>query len=310
VIATFFVIIYATPMFGVISIPALFIYYFVQVVYVSTSRQLKRIESVSRSPIYSHFGESIQGASTIRAYGKQGAFIFESERKVDENQIAYYPSIMANRWLAIRLELIGNLMTFAAALFAVLARDTISSGTVGLSVSYALSVTQTLNWLVRMTSDVETNIVAVERVKEYSVTPREAPWTIERTKPQKDWPEEGVIKFNKYATRYREGLDLVIKGIDCTIHGGEKIGVVGRTGAGKSSLTLALFRIVEAAGGSIVLDGVDIAKIGLHELRSRITIIPQDPVLFSGSLRMNLATRTTRCGERWNWPASNPSSRD
>ncbi|XP_063605857.1 multidrug resistance-associated protein 1-like [Penaeus indicus] len=288
VIATFVAIIYATPVFAVVMLPTMIIYYFVQGLYVSTSRQLKRIESVSRSPIYSHFQETIQGASTIRAFGRSHQFMLESEKKVDTNQISSFPSVMANRWLAIRLEFIGNILTFFAALFAVLGRDTITGGLVGLSVSYALSVTQTLNWLVRMTSDVETNIVAVERIKEYTETTQEAEWEIPAKKPQKDWPERGVVKFNKYSTRYREGLDLVVKNIDCEISGGEKIGIVGRTGAGKSSLTLALFRIIEAAGGDITIDDVDISKIGLHDVRRRLTIIPQDPVLFSGTLRMNL----------------------
>ncbi|KAK7086872.1 Canalicular multispecific organic anion transporter 1 [Halocaridina rubra] len=256
--------------------------------YVASSRQLKRIESVSRSPIYSHFQETIQGSSTIRAYNKQHEFITESDKKVDFNQICNYPSVMANRWLAIRLEFIGNVMTFFAALFAVMGRGVISAGIVGLSVSYALSVTQTLNWLVRMTSDVETNIVAVERIKEYTEVTQEAPWEVPGNKPQKDWPEEGVVEFVNYSTRYREGLDLVLKNIKCKINKGEKVGIVGRTGAGKSSLTLGLFRIIESAGGSIVIDNVNISKIGLHDLRGQLTIIPQDPVLFSGSLRMNL----------------------
>ncbi|XP_047488964.1 multidrug resistance-associated protein 1-like isoform X5 [Penaeus chinensis] len=288
VIATFVAIIYATPVFVLVMLPTMIIYYFVQGLYVSTSRQLKRIESVSRSPIYSHFQETIQGASTIRAFGRSHQFMMESEKKVDSNQISSFPSVMANRWLAIRLEFIGNILTFFAALFAVLGRDTITGGLVGLSISYALSVTQTLNWLVRMTSDVETNIVAVERIKEYTETTQEAEWEIPAKKPQKDWPERGVVKFNKYSTRYREGLDLVVKDIDCEVSGGEKIGIVGRTGAGKSSLTLALFRIIEAAGGNITIDDVDISKIGLHDVRRRLTIIPQDPVLFSGTLRMNL----------------------
>ncbi|XP_042886660.1 multidrug resistance-associated protein 1-like isoform X6 [Penaeus japonicus] len=288
VLSTFIVIIYSTPIFIAVLIPTLIIYYFVQVLYVATSRQLKRIESVSRSPIYSHFQESIQGASTIRAYGKCEEFITESEKRVDFNQVSYYPSVMVNRWLAVRLEFIGNILTFSAALFAVMSRGTISGGIVGLSVSYALSVTQALNWLVRMTSDVETNIVAVERIKEYTETEQEAPWEIQGNKPHKDWPEEGVVEFSKYSTRYREGLELVIRDIDCRISGGEKVGIVGRTGAGKSSMTLALFRIIEAASGHISIDNVNVSKIGLHDLRQRLTIIPQDPVLFSGKLRMNL----------------------
>ncbi|XP_050728628.1 multidrug resistance-associated protein 1-like isoform X5 [Eriocheir sinensis] len=288
VVATFVVILAATVEFAYVMVPTLIIYYFVQVLYVATSRQLKRIESVSRSPIYSHFQETLQGAPTIRAFGKQHVFIKESESRVDFNMISSNPSIMANRWLAVRLEFIGNIMTFSAAMFAVGRRGSISGGVVGLSVTYALSVTQTLNWLVRMTSDVETNIVSVERIKEYTETPQEAPWDIPNKKPPKEWPQEGVVMFNKYATRYREGLDLVVKDINVHINSGEKIGIVGRTGAGKSSMTLGLFRIIEAAEGNITIDGVNIGEIGLHDVRGKLTIIPQDPVLFSGTLRMNL----------------------
>ncbi|XP_043211792.1 ATP-binding cassette sub-family C member 3-like isoform X6 [Amphibalanus amphitrite] len=289
VLGTFFAIIYATPIFLAVVIPLLGVYYFMQLVYVSTSRQLKRLESVSRSPIYSHFSETITGSMTIRAYGKVQDFMLQSEAKVDDNQACYYPSMIANRWLSFRLDMIGTCITFFASLFAVLARDSIDVGLVGMSVSYAMQVTQTLNWLVRMTSDVETNIVAVERIKEYSETPQEAVWVDEsRPRPPPEWPQSGRVQFNNYQTRYRPGLELVLKGIDADIAGGEKIGIVGRTGAGKSSLTLALFRIIEAAAGDITLDGIRISDIGLHDLRSKITIIPQDPVLFSGTLRQNL----------------------
>ncbi|XP_006558751.1 multidrug resistance-associated protein 1 [Apis mellifera] len=288
VIATLVVISFSTPIFISVIIPISVIYYFVQRLYVASSRQLKRLESVSRSPIYSHFSETVSGAQMIRAFGVQERFINESESKVDFNQVCYYPSIIANRWLAVRLEMVGNLIIFFAALFAVLNKDTVSSGLVGLSVSYALQVTQTLNWLVRMTSDVETNIVAVERIKEYGETPQEASWKNPDYIPPKEWPVQGRVEFKDYKVRYREDLELVLRGLSFSIKGGEKVGIVGRTGAGKSSLTLALFRIIEAADGQIFIDDIDIAKLGLHDLRSRLTIIPQDPVLFSGSLRINL----------------------
>lgn len=184
--------------------------------------------------------------------------------------------------------MVGNLIILFAALFAVLGRETMNPGLVGLSVSYALQITQTLNWLVRMTSDVETNIVAVERIKEYGETKQEAAWELPNSNLPRDWPEQGRVEFQDFQVRYREGLDLVLKGISFAVDGGEKVGIVGRTGAGKSSLTLALFRIIESAGGKIVIDGQDISKLGLHALRSRLTIIPQDPVLFSGTMRINL----------------------
>lgn len=287
VLATLFVICLATPLFIIIIIPLAVVYYFVQRFYVATSRQLRRLDSVSRSPIYSHFGETVSGLSVIRAYGHQERFLKHNEITMDENIKSVYPWIVSNRWLAIRLEFLGNLVVFFSALFAVISRHDLDSGLVGLSISYALNVTQTLNWLVRMTSELETNIVAVERVSEYAELKNEAEWVTD-TRPPEKWPEAGRLQFENYKVRYRPELDLVLHGITCDISSTEKIGIVGRTGAGKSSLTNCLFRIIEAAEGRILIDNVDIATIGLHDLRNGLTIIPQDPVVFSGTLRMNL----------------------
>ncbi|KAM9715837.1 ATP-binding cassette sub-family C member 3 isoform 4-T4 [Menidia menidia] len=287
-LSTMIVIISSTPIFAVVIAPLALVYVFVQRFYVATSRQLKRLESVSRSPIYSHFSETVTGSSVVRAYGRHDAFVLMSDMKVDENQKSYYPGIVSNRWLGVRIEFIGNCIVLFAALFAVTGKENLNPGLVGLSVSYALQVTMSLNWMVRMTSDLENNIVAVERVKEYSETKTEAPWEVEDKKPPAEWPMEGNVEFSDYSVRYREGLDLVLKGITLNVKGGEKIGIVGRTGAGKSSMTLCLFRLLEAAGGEITIDNVKISEIGLHDLRSKLTIIPQEPVLFSGTLRMNL----------------------
>ncbi|KFW66898.1 Canalicular multispecific organic anion transporter 2, partial [Pygoscelis adeliae] len=287
-LSTMIVIIASTPLFAVVIVPLAILYFFVQRFYVATSRQLKRLESVSRSPIYSHFSETVSGASVIRAYRRVKSFIDISDLKMDENQKSYYPGIVSNRWLGVRVEFVGNCIVLFAALFAVIGKNSLNAGLVGLSVSYALQVTLSLNWMVRMTSELETNIVAVERIKEYSETETEAPWIIEGKSPPEDWPSKGELEFVNYSVRYRKGLDLVLKGLNLQVHGGEKIGIVGRTGAGKSSMTLCLFRILEAVKGEIRIDGVKISEIGLHDLRSRLTIIPQDPVLFSGTLRMNL----------------------
>uniref|UniRef100_A0A672M3F7 ABC-type glutathione-S-conjugate transporter n=1 Tax=Sinocyclocheilus grahami TaxID=75366 RepID=A0A672M3F7_SINGR len=287
-LSTMIVIICSTPIFALVIGPLALIYFFVQRFYVATSRQLKRLESVSRSPIYSHFSETITGTSVIRAYGRNAAFVLMSDMKVDENQKSYYPGIVSNRWLGVRIEFIGNCIVLFAALLAVIGKDKLSPGLVGLSVSYALQVTMSLNWMVRMTSDLESNIVAVERVKEYSETQTEAPWIVTDKQPPPDWPPKGNVEFVDYSVRYREGLDLVLRNISLKVEGGEKIGIVGRTGAGKSSMTLCLFRLLEAADGEIVIDEVKISEIGLHDLRSKLTIIPQEPVLFSGTLRMNL----------------------
>lgn len=286
VLAILAVISYSTPWFLVAVVPIAVVYYFIQVFFVATSRQLKRVESITLSPIYNHFSETITGQSLIRAYGEVNRFIKESESRVDHNQTTTYPSIIAARWLAVRLEIVGAIVVLCAALLAVLARDTIGPETVGLSISYALQISQTLSFLVSMTAEVETNIVAIERVNEYSNRQQEAPWKTVDVDPK--WPEKGVVQFENFQVRYRDGLDLVLKGINFSVNSEEKIGIVGRTGAGKSSLTLALFRIIEAAGGTISIDDINIAEIGLHSLRTRLTIIPQDPVLFSGSLRMNI----------------------
>nr|XP_045598586.1 ATP-binding cassette sub-family C member 3-like isoform X1 [Procambarus clarkii] len=288
VIATLIVIVASTPIIVVVIIPIMGLYYFILIVYISTTRQLKRIESVAKSPIYSHFGECVQGASIIRAFKKQDNFIHTSHMKTDYCLQAFMANLACNRWLGIRLEFIGNIIIFAAAIFVVAGRGSVSSGIVGLTLTYALNVTVILNFLVRMSSEIEANIVSVERIKGYIEEEHEAPWNIEVSTPPKSWPEWGCLTFTNYQTRYRPGLDLVLKDITCTINPGEKVGIVGRTGAGKSSLTLALFRIIEANGGTIDIDGINIAKIGLQDLRQCLSIIPQDPVLFSGTLRINL----------------------
>ncbi|XP_014813456.1 PREDICTED: canalicular multispecific organic anion transporter 1 isoform X2 [Calidris pugnax] len=287
IISTLLMISLATPFFALVIIPLSIFYYFVLRFYVSTSRQLRRLDSVTRSPIYSHFGETVSGLSVIRAYGHQERFLQQNENTMDINQKTVYSWIISNRWLAIRLEFVGSLVVFFSALLAVIAKGTLEGGIVGLSVSSALNVTQTLNWLVRTSSELETNIVAVERVHEYTKVKNEAPWVTEK-RPPRGWPSKGEIQFVDYKVRYRPELELVLQGITCNIGSTEKVGVVGRTGAGKSSLTNCLFRVLEAAGGSIFIDEVDIATIGLHDLRQNLTIIPQDPVLFTGTLRMNL----------------------
>ncbi|XP_058696895.1 ATP-binding cassette sub-family C member 2 [Poecile atricapillus] len=287
IISTLIVICLATPFFTIVIVPLSIFYYFVLRFYVSTSRQLRRLDSVTRSPIYSHFGETVSGLSVIRAYGHQERFLKQNEITMDINQKSVYSWIISNRWLAIRLEFVGSLVVFFSALLAVIAKGTLEGGIVGLSVSSALNVTQTLNWLVRTSSELETNIVAVERVHEYMKVKNEAPW-VTKKRPPRGWPSRGEIQFIDYKVRYRPELDLVLQGITCSIGSTEKVGVVGRTGAGKSSLTNCLFRVLEAAGGKIIIDDVDIATIGLHDLRNNLTIIPQDPVLFTGTLRMNL----------------------
>ncbi|KAJ5906784.1 Metal resistance protein YCF1 [Penicillium subrubescens] len=291
---TMIVISSATPAFLLFIIPLAWVYLSYQKYYLRTSRELKRLDSVTRSPIYAHFQESLGGISTIRAYRQENRFALENEWRMDANLRAYFPSISANRWLAVRLEFIGSIIILASAGLAIVSVATgirLSPGIVGLSMSYALQITQSLNWIVRQTVEVETNIVSVERVLEYANLPSEAPDVIFKRRPAVGWPAQGAVSFKNYSTRYREGLDLVLKDINLDIKPHEKIGVVGRTGAGKSSLTLALFRIIEPSGGTISIDGLDVSSIGLLDLRGRLAIIPQDPAMFEGTLRDNLDPR-------------------
>lgn len=285
------VVSFTTPAFIGLIVPLGAMYIWIQRYYLRASRELKRLDSVSRSPIYAHFQETLGGISTIRAYRQQQRFLLENEWRVDSNMKAYFPSISANRWLAIRLEFIGAVVILASAGFAVISvanHSGLSAGMVGLAMSYALQITTSLNWIVRQTVEVETNIVSVERVLEYARLPSEAPEINPRNRPPASWPADGAISFNNYSARYREGLDLVLKNIKLDIKSHEKIGVVGRTGAGKSSLTLALFRIIEAANGHIAIDGINTSSIGLLDLRRRLAIIPQDAALFEGTVRDNL----------------------
>lgn len=288
---TLVVISWTTPAFVFLIIPLGFVYLWIQRYYLRTSRELKRLDSVTRSPIYAHFQESLGGLSTIRAYRQQNRFTLENEWRVDANLRAYFPSINANRWLAVRLEFIGSLIILAAALFAAFAvarGDGPSAGAVGLAMSYALQITQSLNWIVRQTVEVETNIVSVERVLEYANLPSEAADVVPNNRAPIHWPAQGAVEFNNYTTKYREGLDPVLKNINLEIKPHEKIGVVGRTGAGKSSLTLALFRIIEPTEGNIAIDNMNTSNLGLLDLRSRLAIIPQDAALFEGTVRDNL----------------------
>lgn len=288
---TLVIISFTTPAFIGVILPIGAMYIWIQRYYLRSSRELKRLDSVSRSPIYAHFQESLGGIATIRAYRQQQRFLLENEWRMDSNLKAYFPSISANRWLAIRLEFLGAVVIFAAAglaIVSVASGSRLDAGMVGLAMSYALQITGSLNWIVRQTVEVETNIVSVERVLEYSRLPSEAPEINPRNRPPASWPASGEIHFNNYSARYREGLDLVLKDITLDIKSHEKIGVVGRTGAGKSSLTLALFRLIEASSGNITIDNINTSSIGLLDLRRRLAIIPQDAALFEGTVRNNL----------------------
>ncbi|KAG7364336.1 multidrug ABC transporter permease/ATPase [Nitzschia inconspicua] len=294
VISTVVVISGVTPAFVICLVPILLFYASQQNFFTMSYRELKRLDSVNRSPIYALLGESIDGVATIRAFGGESALLSRLTRMLDTQQNAYYLLCVAQCWLAIRLELVGTLFITLACLLAVWQHsirgaDLQFAGLAGLSISYALSVTQSLNWSVRMASDLEASMIAVERIRSYCEIDSEAPRDTDADKTlPKSWPTGGKITFQNASLRYRPGLPLVLKGLNLEIPPGAKCGVVGRTGAGKSTLMVSLLRIVELDSGKVSIDGYDTKSIGLTKLRSSIAVIPQDPVLFSGTIRTNL----------------------
>ncbi|KAJ2613508.1 Transporter of the ATP-binding cassette (ABC) [Coemansia sp. RSA 1365] len=278
-----------TPAFIVGAIIIAVTYWIIGTLYLSASREIKRFESVTKSPIYTHFGETLNGVSTIRAYGQEMRFKKTNYSKIDDNLRPFIYMWGANRWLSIRVDLAGAFVSCLAGMLALTATGgRMDAGLAGMSLSYALNFTQHILWVVRFYSINEMNLNSVERVVEYlDVTP-EAAVTIPDRIPPAEWPAEGRINVENLVLRYADSLPPVIHGISFEVRPREKVGIVGRTGAGKSSLTLGMLRIVEASSGRIVVDGIDISQIGVGDLRSQLTIIPQDPVLFTGTIRSNL----------------------
>lgn len=256
--------------------------------YIRSSRDLKRIEAVQRSPLFQHFGETLTGVVTIRAYGDESRFVQENNLRVNTHNRPFIYLWATNRWLAFRIDMAGALVAFFSAMFVVINAGQIDPGAAGLSLSYAITFTQNVLWLIRLYAANEQNMNAVERIQEYIDVEQEAPAIIPEHRPRANWPSQGSVEFIGYSTRYRPDLDLVLRNVSFKIEPGNKVGIVGRTGAGKSSLALALFRGLEAEEGKILIDDVDIGLIGLQDLRVAITIVPQDPTLFTGTLRSNL----------------------
>ncbi|KAF9285855.1 Multidrug resistance-associated protein 1 [Mortierella alpina] len=248
VIGTLVVISFSVPIFMAL-IPFLVVIYLVlQIYYIRSSRALKRLHSISKSPLYQHFGETLTGVSTIRAMRVHHQFILDNAIKSDRSSNAFFVFTIAARWLSVRLELLGSIIVLATSLLAVLGRETLGPSMAGLALSYALNVTFSITYLVTSFTDLQNQLVSVERIQEYTAKKQEAPLDMPKDEQlPESWPSSGKIVFKQYSTRYRQGMDLVIKKISFEVQPSEKVGIVGRTGAGKSSLTLALFRIIEAA---------------------------------------------------------------
>ncbi|KAJ3358588.1 hypothetical protein GGF32_010109 [Allomyces javanicus] len=287
-LSTFVVMIVSTPPFAGPLVPLLVLYWFAQKFYRASSREFKRLDSLSRSPLYSQFSESLTGIVTIRAYREQSRFAALNRVLIDNNNRPIYMQTCAQRWLSLRIEMIGNFLVFFAGLFGVTANGSISASLIGLSLSYALQITGVLNWCVRQAAEVEIQMNSVERLDYYAEhLESEAP-PVTDVRPAPEWPAHGEIELKNVTMAYRADLDPVLKNVSLKIPAGFKAGIVGRTGAGKSTLIVALFRLVELREGSITIDGMDISQLGLADLRQRLSIIPQDPVLFAGTVRSNL----------------------
>nr|CAD7568275.1 unnamed protein product [Timema californicum] len=289
VIGTVFIIIYGLPWLVLILAPLVPIYHWLQNHYRLTSRELKRLSSTTLSPMYSHFGETLAGIATVRSFRATSRFKRENEYHLELNQKCQYASQAAGQWLGLRLQFIGVAMITGVGVIAVLQHqfDVANPGLIGLAISYALSITGSLNGLVNAFTETEKEMIAVERVSQY-VTEVEPERSRELCSPPYGWPSQGVIVFKNVFLKYREHLIPSLDGVTFETRPAEKIGVVGRTGAGKSSLLVALFRMCEIDSGEIFIDTVNIAHIGLTALRSKLAIIPQDPFLFSGTVRENL----------------------
>ncbi|KAL3360377.1 hypothetical protein AABB24_013687 [Solanum stoloniferum] len=273
--------------------PLLVLFYGAYLYYQSTAREVKRLDSISRSPVYAQFGEALNGLATIRAYKAYDRMANINGKSVDNNIRFTLVTMSGNRWLAIRLETVGGVMIWLTATFAVMQNGRAENqeafaSTMGLLLSYALNITSLLTAVLRLASLAENSLNAVERVGTYIELPSEGPSIIEGSRPPPGWPSAGSIQFENVVLRYRPELPPVLHGISFTISPSDKVGVVGRTGAGKSSMFNALFRLVELERGRILIDGFDVSKFGLTDLRKVLGIIPQAPVLFSGTVRFNL----------------------
>ncbi|XP_066299992.1 ATP-binding cassette sub-family C member 5-like [Branchiostoma lanceolatum] len=289
VVASFISIAVVFPWLLVAIAPISILFYTAYYFFRSVVRDLKRFQNITRTPWLCHMTETLQGLTTIHAYNKEKAFMQKLNTLVDQYTHSFFMWMMSGRWVLQRVDLLGISVNMTTALLVVLFQGTIPASQAGLALTYALQIAGVLQYLVRIAAETESAFTSVERLRFYiKELEWEAPETIKDADPSGTWPEDGSIQLLNLGMRYRENLPLVLKSVTCYIRSCEKIGIVGRTGSGKSSLGVAIFRLVEAAEGSIFIDGVDISKIGLHSLRSKLSIIPQDPVLFVGTVRYNL----------------------
>lgn len=277
---------YGIPPFVIVSVLLGYLHYYVANGFIKTSRDLNRLESTLRSPIISAFGDLLLGVTTVRAFGAEGRFMRSLFELLDRCQAAFYYTVMTNLWLRFRFGVLGSLTLLCTSMLAL--TSGIGAGLMAIVITQAQSIISAFYWGTRAYVEAEQEFNGVERIREYIELPSEPPRLMDK-RPPHDWPrEQGGIAFDNIVIKYAADLDPVLKNVSFTIKPREKVGLVGRTGSGKSTLALSLFRFVDPTVGTIFIDGVDITTIGVDDLRSKLTLIPQDAVLFKGTIRDNL----------------------
>ncbi|XP_029516330.2 ATP-binding cassette sub-family C member 4-like isoform X1 [Oncorhynchus nerka] len=267
-------------------VPLVIVFLFLRRYFLQTSRDVKRLESTTRSPVFSHLSSSLQGLWTIRAFRAEERFQNTFDTYQDLHSESWFLFLVTSRWFAVRLDGMCAVFVTITAFGCLLLRDQVEAGSVGLALSYAVTLMGMFQWGVRQSAEVENMMTSVERVVEYTELESEAPWETQK-RPPPEWPSQGLITFDRVSFSYSSDGPVVLKDMKAMFRPKEKVGIVGRTGAGKSSLVSALFRLAEPEG-RIYIDGVLTSEIGLHDLRQKMSIIPQDPVLFTGTMRKNL----------------------
>ncbi|OIW20436.1 hypothetical protein TanjilG_11135 [Lupinus angustifolius] len=273
----------------IVLIPILAACIWYQRYYSSSARELARLVGICEAPVIQHFSETISGSTTIRCFGQESRFNDTNMKLIDRYSQPKLYSASAMEWLSFRLDVLSTI-TFAFCLaFLISFPNSITvPGIAGLAVTYALNLNATQFSLISNLCNMENKIISVERIFQYTSIPSEPPLVIEDSRPDRSWPSFGEIHIHDLQVRYAPQLPLVLRGLTCTFTAGAKTGIVGRTGSGKSTLVQTLFRLVEPVAGQILIDNINIASIGIHDLRSKLSIIPQDPTMFQGTVRSNL----------------------
>ncbi|RHY84314.1 hypothetical protein DYB26_002032 [Aphanomyces astaci] len=286
-----------TPWVIVMYVPVGYVYFVAQSGYNKAANEIKRLDGVTKSPLISLVSETYQGLSTIRAFEKSASFAQKQRTTIDFNMRFYFTFFVGARWFQMRLDFLGSLFVGTCAVVTVLTKSTVGLAAAGLSLTYSTQLSVLLSRVAIFTAWLDNSMTSVERLNHYNQL--ESEHADEGTDVH-DWPSQGAIAFESYSMRYRDHLDLVLTNISFNVEPGHQVGICGRTGSGKSSLMAALFRMVPASSGRIAIDGVDIASVSVTSLRRGLTIIPQDPVLFSGSIRLNLdPTKCATDAELW-----------